>query len=100
MKLVYILIDCDDRRNIHAFQQRRNAIQYAYERCKAFGAYLSVKKWDLIREKYQYQTLSEAVGNGDIIDYLNALNDEDVNDVFCEYYVLVKADIEDIERIN
>lgn len=98
MKTIYIVTDWDDRENIHAFQNRRNAIQYAYEQCEAFGAYLSVNKWDASRGKWQYQYLADAIGENDPIDYLNALNDEDVNDVFYEYYFLTEVEIEDIEK--
>lgn len=98
MKVVYVVTDWDDFRNIHAFAQRRNAIQYAYERCEAFGAHLSVKKWYPSVRMWQYENLYDAVGDNDPIDYLNALSDEDVNDVFAEYYLLTEVEIEDTEN--
>lgn len=98
MKVVYVLIDWDDCRNVHVFAQRRNAIRYAYEHCEAFGAHLSVKKQDPFLKMWQYEYLFDAVGDNNPIDYSNALSDEDLNDVFYEYYYLAEVKIEDAEN--
>lgn len=98
MKVVYVVSDCDDRRNVHAFTSRRNAIQYVYDKCRSFGAYVSVKQWDTFGERWHYQSLYDAVGDNNPIDYLNTLNDEDLNDVFYEYYLLQEVEIEDAEN--
>ena len=95
MKKVYIITDDDDYENIHAFQNRRNAIQYAYKRCEAFGAWLTVQTWNASTKQWQHKPLLDVVGDNDPIDYLNALNDEAVNDVFYDYYFLAEVDIED-----
>lgn len=95
MKTVYVVTDWDDCRVVHVFRQRRNAIQWMYEQCEAFGAYLSVNV--RVNGLWQYQSLNKVVGDNDPVDYLNALNDEVVNDAFYEYYFFNKAEIEDVE---
>lgn len=95
MKTVYIVTDWDDCRAIHIFALRRNAIQYAYECCEYFGARLSIKKWYPPLKMWQYENLDNAIGDNDPIDYLTALTDEDIYDVFYEYYFIAAVEVED-----
>lgn len=100
MKTVYVLLDWNDRESVHVFAHRRNAIQYAYEHCKAFEAplFVTIKTWGISRPIWQYKNLADVVGDNDPIDYLNALSDKDVNDVFYDYYVLTEVTIDDMDN--
>lgn len=97
MKTVYVVTDCDDHENIRVFAHRRNAIRYAYEHCKAFGAHLSFKKWYSLLQMWQYENLYDAIGDNDPIDHLSKLPDEDINEIFYAYYFIAAVELEDAD---